>query len=540
MVNRDISDTMTLSQKILERDDIVLIGTGSISCIRTLYFQAKEIGKVHQFIPCYINENEYGQGKVEYRIKDSIKKAMNMNGVKGIVIYASCMDVITQIDFDNIINAINNLGECIVKVFYRGPLVKRRVDMKKNLENMLKSIPDSKKKIERKCTYLPPIAADLNGISSMLQQWNFTYNFLVTAGGCSGSIIRTDGIEKKYFLRKSRLNDIEVSLGCEEFLINGIKEDYLESEKNLCCIMGSGVPKFIGVDYEEMVENLKSYEIESIYLESDGFKTAPVAIAKALLKLGKTFLNKKTYVKSNKINLLGYSDLAIGSISKLDECIEYIKKSGYTFELWGATLLENQSIASLNWVVSTEGLPLAIWMKENFNIPYVTGIPIGIEDMNKWKNQINRIVEDNDENIKKISGNKTNDENDFNILIIGEPVLSYSIKKYIFYELGFKNIFVGAYTPERNLRKFYKSYWLKDGLICFDDINLLKEKILAVNVVIADPLYKEFINKIYKDAIFISVPYPMISGKNYIHIDYSILGEKGAKYIKDNILSIRN
>ena len=206
---------LSLPEIILSRDDVALVGTGSLSCIRALYISARDFGKAHQFFPCITPAEEYATGENGLRLEACLNRVLKVPGVGGIIVYASCMDVLNQTDFETVFSHLDNAENIPVEVLYRGPMAKRYMKPTEQLKEIFSSMPETGKKISPAYEALPPIGPDFNCISSALQYMD-SYPFLITPGGCAGGVEEFGAADKKYLLKNSRLSDVQVSLGCEK------------------------------------------------------------------------------------------------------------------------------------------------------------------------------------------------------------------------------------------------------------------------------------------------------------------------------------
>lgn len=115
----------TLPLRIFQEPGIALAASGSLACLRTLYFQAKQTGKLPFFFWAAPTARDYSLGRQGRAILNIIKHAANTCGVRGVIFYASCMEVLTVWDFEGELEQISSELQVPVRILYRGPLVKR-------------------------------------------------------------------------------------------------------------------------------------------------------------------------------------------------------------------------------------------------------------------------------------------------------------------------------------------------------------------------------------------------------------------------------
>ena len=134
---------LSLPEQILMRPDLALVGTGSLSCIRALYLESARLGKTHQFFPCLQSAQSYAAGRHGKALEDLLNQVLRIPGVGGIIVYASCMDVLSQTDFEGIFSRLDNPKAIPVYALLRGPMVKRYLKPGKMLQNIFSELPES-------------------------------------------------------------------------------------------------------------------------------------------------------------------------------------------------------------------------------------------------------------------------------------------------------------------------------------------------------------------------------------------------------------
>ena len=112
---------MTLPERIWQRGDLLLAAAGSLACVRTLYLRAAELGKLHQFLPCPLTRADYAAGQAAEHLAARLREAARRPGVGGVVLYASCAEVLTQCDLEQVAEQAG----LPVRILLRGPLVAR-------------------------------------------------------------------------------------------------------------------------------------------------------------------------------------------------------------------------------------------------------------------------------------------------------------------------------------------------------------------------------------------------------------------------------
>lgn len=560
-------DMQKIPDQILKEKGLALVAAGSLACVRILYFRACKLGKLQQFFGCPVTAREYGMGMQGRKLRNCIGKALKMEGIRGVIVYASCMEVLTLWDFQKELEQVSNPHNIPVKILYRGPLVKRRKPPAESLRRILAEIEKNQEAVQaeqeavqadREAVYteqqpahtkqeasqaeqeaaqpdqqpdipLPPPAPDFSGIASLLQEWNCE-TLLLTPGGCKSCIESADGTDGMHDLKSTRFHDANVCLGCEKQLIDAAVHQL--TGKGLLYLLGSAVIKTVGMDVRGITGELEKSGRPCVYLPSDGFEGAPPAMAQAWLMLGQKLLLKHSPDERNSCHIwiLGYSRLGTGKIEHLNPVIESLNNIGCSITIWSNKETEsNAPLPFLTWVVSTEGLKLAQWIKDKYNIPYVDAMPVGERMLEGFINKIASIKNKTlylEQVMKQAESSDSRDSR--NVVIIGEPVLSYGIKYYLQTERGFTNVQISAYAPTQGMQSFYRQY--AKEVLQFTSPEELCGQLCGqkADIVIADPLLLQVFQG---DIVRIPLPYPIFSGRIFAEDFYEYAGGPGAEYL---------
>ena len=390
---RNNSGHEDLPSQILASPDVALVAAGSFACIRTLYFQAKRTGKLHHFFSCCLSDREYALGRQEKRITDTIRQAAAAKGVKGVIFYASCMEVLTMWDFQGAIESIRDHLPVPVEILYRGPLAKRKREPLEELRQILQrwNLPPGSEALPPSVSSAqPPPPPDFEGILSLLQEWDCD-TFLFTAGGCKKCLSCSETQFSYRNCRNSRFDDRFAATGDLSGICQILLSDF--PEKRPLYLLSSAVTHTIGLDLEQLACELTQFGKQTIYLPSSGFHTASYGMKQAWLSLGRRFLSGRTKIVRGLIWILGFSRLTCpserdtechpvdfldmgnpfsGTQKNLSQQIKQLERQAYTVEIWRETFLhpEEAVLPERTLVAAPEGLPLAKWMEQKFGIPF--------------------------------------------------------------------------------------------------------------------------------------------------------------------------
>ena len=286
------------ARRILQTDGVALVASGTYGCIRSLYTIARELNRLEQFFFCYITPWEYGGGQQDSKIRACVQKALLTEGIRAVILYPSCMEVLTGWTQDGLEGELENPQGIPVYTLFPGPMVKRRISVMEELEKILKQIPSEwvgQKLCSGRMEFVPQ-RPDYSGILDILSYYD-CQAYLLTPGGCASC---TDSV------LYTRICDVQLNGHLEYDISRAIGET--AQNNKLCCILGTPPLYMAGVDFEEIVSLLGDMGIQGIYLGNTGFAPAVEGASKAMLKLGQMFAEKYSRglgnLKSERVNLL--------------------------------------------------------------------------------------------------------------------------------------------------------------------------------------------------------------------------------------------
>ncbi len=252
----------TLPEKILKIPGIAIVAAGSLSCLSSLYDCAKDIGALDRLFLCRITPVEYSLGKQGKKIWQAVDEACKLNGIRGIIIYASCMEVLTMWDFENEKKKQNfNIP---VAILYRGPMVKRFLTPNEEFNDILKNwnlendvvVCSNERKQEK--TPLPYFAQKIEELSK-----KDCDILLFTPGGCR-SCLKCLNERTLTNVWNTRFTDYSISNGNFGNIVHKIFENF-KGERPLY-LLGSAVTNFTGLDLEKIAFELRKMGKE-VYCE---------------------------------------------------------------------------------------------------------------------------------------------------------------------------------------------------------------------------------------------------------------------------------
>lgn len=474
---------------VFGEEGIGLVALGSAACIRTVYFYARKMQCLDRFDYCFMSKTDYALGN-SYKIRRTLEHALSRPGIKGTVLYTSCMESITAMDLEQIVKQVHNPESIPVKIFYRGPMTARRFSPREDLKRILQelSLYDRKSKGSGKDMEeaAPLLASDFSAVLSMLQEFPFE-RLLVTPGGCANCLKPEKMGEHSGEIKFTKFDDLQLSIGCEGEICEAAAE-CMDKSRLLCCV-GSAVPEVVGMNCRSWEKKLKESGVRSIWLGCDGFHFGPSAVSKSLLELGNRWTQTRRLKTGGKhILILGKYDVGLPDTYFFSRVRERLEKSGYicvTFgELWKNDL---QNKIAYIWPWTAEALALAREWSLKFEIPLL--------NQKKWEN-----IEDIDLNFMEKVGK---------IHIITEPLLG-SCYERLLKEKGYDTV-LHVYAPDSETADFYRCALGEDTDI-FSDVRQMKISEKESAAVITDPILAGYLKQCHPDLACIPLSYPMISG----------------------------
>ena len=384
------------------------------------------------------------------------------------------------------------------------------------------------------CIMLPPLAPDYSGAASAL----FELGGMIVihdAAGCTGNYT---GYDEPRWLGShtavycSGLRHMDAILGNDDLLVERIKKAAESIKPNFIALLGSPVPMVIGTDFEGLAAEIETVTgIPSIGLSTRGLAYYGKGINAAIISLMKKVcpLKIREEEKNDGINILGMTPLDFAKGPNASDFVKLFEDNGIKVNCcftMGCTFEEfKDSVKSrLNVVVSQSGYDTAVFMKEKYGIPFVTGTPMlmGMQILAKIQPE-------------KFSFNPkplTNIQ-DKKIFIAGEQVIANTIREY-FEALGFKkeNTTVGIMFDAT------KELMREDDVIVKDEKHL-RELLNSgkYQKIVADPLVEQLITKNTKDngIEFYGLAHVAVSSKVYWDKPVRFISKEFSDFVKSVI-----
>ena len=353
-------------------------------------------------------------------------------------------------------------------------------------------------------------AADTSGVCSALYEYG-GMTVIHDASGCNSTYTTHDEprwYDKKSMMFISGLTEKDAVIGNDDRFINDLILSANELKPAFIALCASPLPAMIGTDLEAIayaVENETG--IPAFSVKTNGMQSYITGAGNALLELAKKFADsdcEKLCQPSEKIrvNLLGVTPLDFPTREGIKSLLDYVNQCGFELnscvsvntDLDDFKKLRN---ADVNLLLSSVGKPLADYLYNEYNIPFVKGVPYGIGFAGKIKEALIKAFETK-ENI-----DATNDCREAgNVAILGESIMSASLASALLLDKGIKaNVLETVGDGDFDILKSF-------DLSC-DDEKILENELKKYDVIIGDPLFKP----ICADKKFIELPHEAFSGR---------------------------
>lgn len=404
------------------------------------------------------------------------------------------------------------------------------------------------------CMTLPPFSPDYSGVCSAL----FPFEALTVihdASGCTGNYTGYD--EPRWFRSRSPiycsgLREIDAILGNDEKLIQKVLYALEDIKPEMIALVGSPVPMVIGADMEGIAAEIESRTgILSVGFPTTGIKYYPQGVELVYKKVLQRILEQDDAApvkEDGSVNIIGATPLDFGKSTTIEELEAFLVENGYKVN---ASLWKNASKedvlklknASCNIVVSNAGIAFAEYLKKNYQIPYITGLPYGEKNAKDWLTKLKCCMKQEADAFEimgdtSVTGSADNNTGKANttctcqtakaqmkncaehILIIGEQLQSNSIREALKAE-GYTSCDVAGICgwDSRFARENDKFLETEEEIE-----QILNED--CYDMIIGDPLYQ---NLLYQEKKFFSYSHYAVSSK--------LGNEDSQSFIRRNILN---
>ena len=474
----EIRDFDTSLDRLWARRDLVVVAAGALICFRSIYRRALQIGALGRFRYAPVRAEDYVLGTAEDAIRDAVRDAARLPGARAVVIYLSCLDILTRLDFADIERTLSAETGCIVRCFFRGPLAKADGIRHETAEEILATLPPEEGAVTASAP-LPPPMSDTAGVSDFLREEGAAH-VLVTPSGCRNALARMDLMAER--------SDVYALIPQAEDYIFGMEETAAAETGMLAAegtyrtvhLLSSPVPAFMAMEVAPVLQAAEEQGCHACASPTDGFHDAVYGAAEEALRLVREAADGWREA-GRTVLILGYSPLLFGDMAQLDAPIDFLTAYGCDVRTAGRDALTERP--ALVWLVSAAGASAAEWLHRECGVPVVRSLPLGDAGRTAWRAEIAAALGLPPEDAA--AEQAARDVRADRILIIGDPIVAAAIDRLL-RAYGLHNIRCASYAWGEETAMLYRQAAEADVLV-FRTAAELQPAWDAADAVIADP-----------------------------------------------------
>ena len=472
----EIRDFDTSLDRLWARRDLVVVAAGALICFRSIYHRARQIGALGRFRYAPVRAEDYVLGTAEETIRDAVRDAACLPGARVVVIYLSCLDILTRPDFADIERTLSAETGCIVRCFFRGPLAKADGIRHETAEELLAALPPEEGAITAPAQ-LPPPMSDAAGVADFLREEGAAH-VLVTPSRCRNALARMDLMPER--------SDVHALIPQAEDYIFGMEETAAAETGALAAggayrtvhLLSSPVPAFMAMEAAPILQAAEEQGCRACAPPTDGFHDAVYGAAEAALRLVQEAADGWREA-GRTVLILGYSPLLFGDMAQLDAPIDFLTAYGCDVRTAGRDALAERP--ALVWLVSAAGVSAAEWLHRERGVPVVRSLPLGAAGRTAWRAEIAAALglPPEDAAAEQAARDVRTDK----ILIIGDPIAAAAIDRLL-RAYGLRNIRCASYAWGEETAVLYRQ---AADVLVFRTAAELQPAWDAADAVIADP-----------------------------------------------------
>ncbi len=349
----------------------------------------------------------------------------------------------------------------------------------------------------------------------------------------------------------SGLTEKDAIFGNDEVLVRNLCETAEKLSPKFVCICGGPLPHIIGTDFRAVAKAVsRRTGLPCFGIQTNGMDAYTSGAGEAFACLV-DLMEKSIGCESSsddkiKVNLLGATPLDFslnGSVQAIEELLEDHGFAVRSTWAMGDTLenILSSGDADVNLVISATGFAAAKKMRERFGIPYVIGCPVGRAAAEKVVSQLRQAAGSKNSVDGSTQSHEKNGCDEFEILLIGEPVMMKSMAETLraCATLKFgadgceeeKEFSLRIISPMRGLSREIAEG--TDEIVLEDE---LREACRRADLVIADPLYARLLPE--EQSKFIKLPHVAYSGRFYEKEIPVLVGERLDAWLEEKLCEV--
>lgn len=514
-----------------ERRDLVIVAAGSGPCLRELYYRACRQNRLSQLVLCQTTGEDYAMGTAEEKIVRSLRQAARIAGVRVIVLYLNCMDILTRLDFDYLEKASTEETGVLVRCFFRGPLAKMDVQHYLPVKQFMQQLPAEDSAVTGRIFQLPPLMTDIAGVLDCLPQES-ELNVLVAPSGCRACLRDGDLVKEakeQYYLDAV---DQDFVFGLEATCLQQCRQQLALKQYQGINLLSTAVASFIGFDGDWVAKEMETEKIKGRCFAMDGFGDAVygASCAQRLLVQQEPAVYGKDSIK--EILVLGYTPLLCGDREQYNECFDCIRRLGYEPRFLGEPA---GGRLALSWCVSSAGLAAGQFLLEQCAIPLLVSCPVGSHALKMWSKHVQELCQVQKAEKRQLCiHNYALEETDARkILLVGDPVQTMGVA-HALWHAGFQHLQLVTVSKNAGGRRLYRQTPGADKwLIIVDSLTALQDLWEDADIVFVDTQLAELLLEAgATPKTVIPLPWGVISGQQSCYSGSGVLGQEMAGHLQ--------
>ena len=361
---------------------------------------------------------------------------------------------------------------------------------------------------------MPCYSADTAGVCSALYELG---GLVVThdASGCNSTYATHDEprwYDMQSMMYISALTEMDAIMGNDEKLISDVCSAAADQKPEFIAVCGSPMPMMTGVDFDAVAAEIEARSgIRTFGMHTNGTHSYIEGASEAFEYIVKEYVRECPKAPGLGVNILGMTPLDFPWQGTMESMRRWLAKSGLEYisclsmggaENARASLddIRRAASAKVNLVVSQSGAAAAEYMREQFGIPYVYGVPFGTDWADMLASTLRAAAETGVTNGLRLDMDTSSAE----IVLIGEGVGASTLASAIYCDCGVSARVICPLPAD-------------DGLFSEGDLRLSAEedieaalKELMPTAVIADPLYRYIVPS---ETRLIPLPHFAFSGR---------------------------
>ncbi len=365
-------------------------------------------------------------------------------------------------------------------------------------------------------------AADTAGICSALFELG-GMTIVHDASGCNSTYATHD--EPRWYhadsmVYISALTEMDAICGNDQKMVDDVVRAACELHPRFIALCNSPMPMMIGCDMDFIAGAIeKATNIPAFAVASNGMKHYWQGAAGAFMKIAERFLPESAGEKiPRSVNILGATPLDFSLNGNIESIVGFLHKHDYkVLSSWAMNSsweeLMSSPQAAVNLVIANSGLPLAEYMFERYNIPFVCGVPVSLKSAEFLERALDEALKNN-RNCFAFAHRSCSREPA--AVIVGESVFSGALAYVLEQELGISCCVIDPLAGDRRLldEKFDRQ---------LDSEAEIADAVEAFELIVADPMYEPIIPAGKK---LIRLPHEAFSGRCYHRERLNLMDKK--------------